>query len=76
MLLAYCRLLFGVNEKWLTQHILGPVTKYKLATRGRALSVGRVRARTLSFADLAKFRDHLHRRPLFILLRKAGVFPT
>ena len=23
-------LLFGVNEKLLTQHILGPVTKYKL----------------------------------------------
>ena len=24
------RLLFGVNEKLLTQHILGPVTKYML----------------------------------------------
>ena len=24
------RLLCGVNEKLLTQHILGPVTKYKL----------------------------------------------
>ena len=24
------RLLFGVNEKLLTQHISGPVTKYKL----------------------------------------------
>ena len=24
------RLLFGVNEKLLTQHVLGPVTKYKL----------------------------------------------
>ena len=27
---AICRLLFGVDEKMLTQHILGPVTKYKL----------------------------------------------
>ena len=32
-------LLFGVNEKLLTQHILGPVTKYKLlyvSNQGRA----------------------------------------
>ena len=38
------RLLFGVNEKLLTQHILGPVTKYKLcksATRvGQGLGPG------------------------------------
>ena len=33
------RLLFGVNEKLLTQHISGPVTKYKLlyvSNQGRA----------------------------------------
>ena len=32
-------LLFGVNEKLLTQHISGPVTKYKLlyvSNQGRA----------------------------------------
>ena len=29
-------LLFGVNEKLLTQHISGPVTKYKLLYEGRA----------------------------------------
>ena len=34
-----CRLLFGVNEKLLTQHISGPITKYKLfyvSNQGRA----------------------------------------
>ena len=38
------KLLFGVNEKLLTQHISGPVTKYKLfksATRvGQGLGLG------------------------------------
>ena len=28
--LQTARLLFGINEKLLTQHISGPVTKYKL----------------------------------------------
>ena len=42
------RLLFGVNEKLLTQHISGPVTKYKLlyvSNQGRARARVRARAR-------------------------------
>ena len=39
IMILSCRLLFGVNEKLLTQHISGPVTKYKLlyvSNQGRA----------------------------------------
>ena len=44
------RLLFGVNEKLLTQHISGPITKYRLlyvSNQGRAGARAwtRVRAR-------------------------------
>ena len=41
------RLLFGVNEKLLTQHISGPVTKYKLSyVSNKGVGQGaRVRAR-------------------------------
>ena len=41
-------LLFGVNEKLLTQHISGPVTKYKLlyvSNQGRARAGARARAK-------------------------------
>ena len=60
--------IWGVNEKLLTQHISGPVTKYKLlycmsATRaGLGLGLGVRGGYTLSFADLAKFWGHLHQR--------------
>ena len=37
----FIRLLFGVNEKFLTPHILGPVAKYKLLyVRGQGLGLG------------------------------------
>ena len=64
-------LLFGVNEKLLSQHISGPITKYKLLyvsnwVAGLGLGLGvrdRERARhCLLVFDLAKVRDHLHRR--------------